>query len=75
MNKVVSAQQCDPELFLLEGNRYYTPDGNASLQCGGKIFTLAEAQASFGNEKGSTGQGLPEPSRVIEWARELIAYR
>jgi len=69
MHQVVSAEQCDPELFLLENNRYYTPNANASLECGGKVLSLAQAQARFGTEKGSTGQGLPEPEQVIQWAQ------
>ena len=39
--------QCDPSIIKLGGNKYYTPNGNATLSCGGRKVSIAQAQVCF----------------------------
>jgi hypothetical protein len=47
MDVVGSVSQCDPAYTGLKGNRYYTPTGNATLQCNGARLPLAQVQAKY----------------------------
>ena len=55
----------------LHGNQYYTPHGNASVNCGRKSIPLAVLQAG-GIEKGSVGQKLPTDDQILQWATEIL---
>ena len=73
MDVVGSVSQCDPAYTGLKGNRYYTPNGNATLQCGGARLPLAQVQAKYANEAGSTAGPLPSPAEAVRMAADLIA--
>ena len=47
--------------------------GNASLTCGGKSYTVKEAQATLGLEKGSTWDVLPKDEEMVKWAKVRLA--
>jgi hypothetical protein len=56
---------CDPDYTLLAANKYYSPNANASLRCGGKVLSMPEVQKTYGNEIGSTFAALPKASEVL----------
>ena len=53
-------------------DRYFTPNGNATLNCGGKNLALDDVQQQFHNEVGSTFGPLPAPTEVLRWAQERV---
>lgn len=74
MNEVGHVAQCDPSFMSLSGNKYFTPDGNATLNCGGAgDLGLADVQRQFKNEVGSTTATLPTATEAVKWADEVIA--
>ena len=73
VDKVGQAAQCDSDTVSLSMNAYYTQHGNASLTCGGKSYTVKEAQATLGLEKGSTWDVLPKDEEMVKWAKARLA--
>ena len=64
---------CDSNA-IIGNNSYYTPNGNASYQCGdlGQELSLSEVRNKFGLEKGSTTNILPLVDDIVQWAKELL---
>ena len=64
--------QCDSTYVKLGQNRYYSPDGNASLGCGSELLTIPEVQKKFGVELGSSSAVLPSDIEIVKWAKERL---
>ena len=74
MDKVGGASQCQPEFFETWGNQYYSPHGNASMSCGGRVLGIKDVQAQFKNEVGSTFGALPDPGQILMWAQDVLGW-
>ena len=69
---------CDPNnpdnvtnLGLLHDNKIYNPSGKVTVECGRKVMTEAEFQAS-GADPGTTTHKTPDYSEIIGWAKKLL---
>ena len=65
MDVVGQVSQCDTNYTHLGRNRYFTPHGNASLNCGGRITPLDTVKQKFGNEVGSNRSLLPTAEEAL----------
>lgn len=66
--------ECAHSHLTMVDNEYYTPDGVTTIGCEGDSFhSLKEMQDQFGLEIGSFGGPLPDDSKILEWANDLIA--
>ena len=73
MDVVGHVGQCDPAYTTLADNSYYTPHGNATLQCGGGgALTIAGVQRKHGNELGSRAAKLPTAAEALSWAEAMV---
>ena len=72
MDVVGQVSECDTNYTALKTNRYFTPHGNASLRCGGKVTAIADVQRSFDNEVGSTSSALPSADQALGWAAVMV---
>ena len=63
---------CDNSTVELSDNQYFTPDGEAQIECQDNTFTLEEVQTKFGMEKGSSKAKLPDEEMMIDWAKEMM---
>lgn len=72
MDVVGHVSQCDPARTSLAKNRYFTPNGNATMQCGGTAISIAEVQTRFGNEHGSSTATLPSAEQVLAWVEAMV---
>ena len=72
VDKVTSVSQCDPSIVTLKDNRYFTTHGNATIQCGGKMLSVAEAQQQ-GMEEGSTAGPIPSDEEIVGMAKAMLA--
>lgn len=76
-SKNISASLCDtskPDQMCvtnLSNNQYYTPYGNASIQCGDGYVPLADLQKG-GIELGSFVKTLPSNDQVVAWGRQVL---
>jgi len=71
MNMIASAMDCDQKLgyaMKAESNTYFSPNGNATLQCAGSPILLSTAQEKFGIESNSTFSNLPAASEILKMA-------
>ena len=46
--------------------------GNATIQCGGKMLSVEEAQA-VGMEKGSSAEKIPTDEEIVAMAKAMLA--
>ena len=69
---VGGVSQCDPEYVKFHDNKYYSPNGNASLNCGGKALSIPDVQKQHGIELGSTFAALPTDEEIIKWAKDRL---
>lgn len=69
---VTHVSQCDSRYMLTKDNHYYSPHGNATVQCGRDTYSLPDAQKKFGVEEGSTFGHLPTTAQMLSWAKELL---
>ena len=73
MDVVGHVDQCDPKRTTLARNRYYSPHGNATLQCGdGGALSIAAVQRKLGNEVGSKAAKLPTAAEALAWAEAMV---
>ena len=71
-DRVSHVAQCDPKVVTIKNNRYFTQHGNATMTCGNKDLTLADAQTTRGIELGSTSDVIPEAETILGWARAIL---
>jgi len=71
VDKVGHVAQCEPSKVTLAANDYYTQHGNASLECGTNVLTVAQVQAK-GLELGSTAAKLPSDATLLGWAEARV---
>ena len=72
VDRVSHVAQCNAEIVHLAGNRYYTLHGNASIECGGGVISLTEAQKKK-LELGSTAAKLPSDATMLQWAGDMLS--
>lgn len=72
MDHIGHISQCDPSIVEVHSNRYYTPNGNASMTCNGKNTLIPEVQTKYKIETDSTWAKLPRSENVLMWARTII---
>ena len=72
VHRVTSVSQCDPKIVTLRNNQYYTTHGNATISCGRKGMSIAEAQ-EVGMELGSTASKLPSDNEIVAMAKAMLA--
>ena len=72
LDHVARLGSCDPAVVKATGNRYYSPNGNATVDCGGEPLSIAAAQARFKVELGSTAGPLPTDEEILGWAKEKL---
>jgi hypothetical protein len=66
---------CEDSPPTLSSNEYYTPDGEAKIQCGNEdTYSLEELQVKFGLEGGSTNARLPDEDTMLSWAEAMINF-
>lgn len=69
------AAGCENETtrLVLQNNRYYTPSGNASIQCGSIRMPLDTVQGTYKDlEINSTCKELPMPHQILEDLRSKV---
>lgn len=74
MDVVGSASQCDPQYYKLRDNRYFSPHGNGSLSCGGKVLSIDAVQRQFNNDLNSVAQKLPSTQQMLQWAEAWLRF-
>ena len=73
MDVVGHVSQCDPKRTPLARNSYYSPHGNATLQCGDAgALTIAGVQRKLGNEAESRAARLPSAEEALGWAEAMV---
>jgi hypothetical protein len=75
---VESVDHCPPLKVngaVIAGNRYFVPNGTATISCGGKTLSLAEAAAK-GVDVGATTEPLEKltSDEVLGLAKELLGF-
>lgn len=73
LDKVGGMGDCDSTVIKVHGNRYFSPNGNASVECSGSIMTIAEAQKRFNIELGSTAGPIPTDDEIVAWAKATLS--
>eukprot|EP01060_Flectonema_neradi_P007662 TRINITY_DN15378_c0_g3_i1.p1 TRINITY_DN15378_c0_g3~~TRINITY_DN15378_c0_g3_i1.p1 ORF type:complete len:862 (+),score=209.17 TRINITY_DN15378_c0_g3_i1:48-2588(+) len=73
LNHVTSQNQCDESIVRTGANKFFTPNGTATMKCGnsGEV-TLQQAQQKYNVEPGSTSAPYPPVDTIVEWATELL---
>ena len=75
LDNIAYLGRCKGSNAQLYNNSYYTPHGNASINCydidGGDI-SLAELQEKYGLEHGSFSTTIPPIETILGWARSLL---
>jgi hypothetical protein len=67
--------RCKDSNTMLLNNSYYTPHGNASINCwdiGFSEVSLADLQEKYGLEQGSFSTTIPPVETILEWARSIL---
>lgn len=64
--------QCDPEYVKMGSNHYYSPNGNATLGCGGTQLPIGQVQKEHRIEIGSTTDVLPSDEEIVAWAQKKL---
>lgn len=72
LDHVGTLGSCDPSRIKSSGNRYFSPNGNATVDCSGHPYSIADAQALFKVELGSTAGPLPTDDEIVGWAKEKL---
>lgn len=72
LDNVGGVSQCDPAFVNFHDNKYFSPNGNATLNCGGKALSIPEVQKKHGIEIGSTFAALPTDQEIIAWAKDRL---
>ena len=72
LDNVGGVSQCDPDYVSIGNNTYYSPNGNATLNCGGKAMSIPEVQKQHGIELGSTFDTFPTDAEIIQWAQDRL---
>ncbi len=65
----------DPGLLEIHDNRYFTTNGNASVQCGPSQYGVTIESYRAKNpvfEESSSFATLPTPDQVIQWGRDVL---
>ena len=72
---LVGSCSCHGDSALkLSSNEYYTPSGEAMIQCfGDKKYNLDDIRRLFGLELESTKSTLPDEETIIKWAIDILA--
>jgi len=60
-------------LAITHNNRVYNPTGNATVQCGNKVFTEAQWQA-LGFDSDTVCKPMPPDAQILSWARDLLSF-
>ena len=74
---LVGSTDCHGNTTLqLYSNEYYTPTGEALIQCfGDKKYSLEDIERLFGLEAQSKKATLPDEDTMLEWARDMVEWR
>lgn len=74
-DNIAYLSRCKSSNAVLFNNSYYTPHGNASINCydidGGDV-SLTELQVKYGLEHGSFSTTIPPVETMLGWARSLL---
>lgn len=72
---IVQLESCIGNNAILHDNRYFTPNGSATVQCGYNQAPIpfVDIQETYKIEQGSTVQTTPEQAEVIaKWALDVL---
>lgn len=74
---VAYLDECDSAKVSISNNTYFSPNGNATIQCGrlDECFSLTQARDKFGLEMGSRSAPTPSISSIIQWSKQLLSMR
>ena len=65
--------RCEGSNMVVENNTYYTPHGNATINCEFRHeVSLPDVAKKYGIEKGSTVAPIPPSKTIVQWAYTML---